>query len=357
MKLPLSHKLNKANIKKLIQRSDESVRHIVEHIFDVTQHISFEHFILLLNKNIEYFINRNLIKNNVMYVYLANISNEWLLEYLTEYLAKKHPYIFLHTLFTQASFTQITKDDSVFIIDDCSYSGQYASKSIVEVLKHIGNVKVNIVILISFMSDDAKDNTISVFKKSSSSMQSLMMPKYIHYIYPITDDITPNQLAKVYYFYDIFILKDISLYPVYFDHKLARTDATLTELYSGIVPNKHNKIIIERYNSKNDENILKDLEVYNVLRNCEDFVITDMDFDTRRCPSLSSVSKSARYTTGEFRRRKIDFYSDQKSSSLKFSSVDLKKVLKPSKSPSKIVNLKRASSEVENTSKSLRLQK
>jgi hypothetical protein len=117
------------------------------------------------------------------------------------------------------------------------------------------------------------------------------------------------------------------IYPIYFDHSIAGTDKTFTELYSGIVPNMHNKVIIERYGKNNDVNILKDLEIYPLIKNCENFKITDLSF-THRCPSSSFNSLTSK-------RRKSQSLRKTRSSRTPI------KIIKSATSPIHIVNRKR----------------
>jgi hypothetical protein len=324
--LPISHKLNKRNINKLIERADQDIQHIVDKIFQVTEHISYEYFITFLNKNIEYSI--KYVKQNVMYLCIVNYDNYWIIEYIQLFMSKKYPYIFVKILENTKDYNRLNDDEFIFLVDDCIYSGESVCESIKDILTV---KKTNIMLIISFMTEEGRDTIVSLFKKHSQG-QTLMISKYIHYIYPITDYITLNQLAKVYYFYDIFLIKnELLVYPIYFDHSIAGTDKTFTELYSGIVPNMHNKIIIERYEKKNDPNILKDLEIFPLIKNCENFKITDLSF-TERCPSSSfKVLTSKRRKSNSLRKSSI------KSSKTPF------KIIKTATSPKHIINRKRTS--------------
>jgi hypothetical protein len=320
--LPVSHKLNKKNINKFIERTDDDIQHIVKQILRVTEHISYEYFITLLNKNIEYSL--TYVKRNVMYLYIVNYDNYWMIEYIQLFMSKKYPYIFVKILENKKDYNRLNDDEFIFLVDDCIYSGT----SVCDSMKDILTIKnSNIMLIISFMTEEGEEAIISSFKKYSKG-ETLMISKYIHYVYPLTNYISINQLAKVYYFYDIFLVKnDLLIYPIYFDHSIAGTDKTFTELYSGIVPNMHNKVIIERYGKNNDVNILKDLEIYPLIKNCENFKITDLSF-THRCPSSSFNSLTSK-------RRKSQSLRKTRSSRTPI------KIIKSATSPIHIVNRKR----------------
>lgn len=287
-KLPLSYKLNPANIKKFISASDISVREIVKKVVRATTHISYEKFVILLNKNLRDIIRKGYIKKNVMHIFIPSYfekdkSNYWIIEYIQFFMKKNYSHISINILYENEHLYNIDDKDTVFIVDDCVYSGDQMSSLISSLGLDGYSLKLTFYIFVSFMSQYGLQNVMYSFTFNPSlSDCDHILPKYIYDIKPITHYISMQDLAKLYkyYGYNLRPTQIKYLYPIYFDHKLADTLSTLTEFYSGVVPNDHNKEIFMGYGD------LSNLILYPIISNCDKVKIQSLGYFMHpKCPS------------------------------------------------------------------------
>jgi hypothetical protein len=146
---PLSFELNINACKKFIDAADEEVKDICRKIIDNTQHISYERFILSVNKIIdEYFetfetlhfdLNRPIFifitidesKKHHKYKYK---SNYWIMEYVIKRMKKilksENSDCKIIIVNYPVDTPEIQEGDTIIFIDDCIYSGSQLGSSI-----------------------------------------------------------------------------------------------------------------------------------------------------------------------------------------------------------------------------------
>lgn len=331
--LPLSYALNKVNVNKFIAASDESVRHTVKKIFEVTKHVSYEEYITILNKNIRQILieKDKYLKGNTMKVYIpdnidfqktAKKSNIWIMQYVINFIQKQDPSINIEILNKDVIYLQ--ENDTIFIIDDCIYSG-YQLSGIIKQIRNANNVKVNVYLLVSFSSSkgirNIRDSLLS--NRTMKATSRIITPRYMKTIQPIIEYITSPDLEELFDFYNIE-LTDTYLYPIYFDHKLADNVSTLTEIYSGLVPNKYNKAIIDLYKRLGEkQSVLKSLQIIPVIKNCEKITLKDLDFHNPQCPSPPYKASHIQFLRSSIDRQSIFHRSVSPKNSASLSPLKL----------------------------------
>ncbi len=302
---PISYKLNHNNVDLFIKTSDTSVEDALKKFIKSTIHISYENFMRLFNKNLKYFINNYISSNNrPLFIYIdtsgkndyTHKSNYWLYMYVKNFINKFHENIkieFIDTL----KIDNIQDGDNIMLIDDCIYSGGQMSSTI-RGMKSI-HKNLNILLLVSFISEKGLSKIKESFYRSTQS-NNLILAHDIQYIYPITNFLSNQEIDNLFSFYNISNASEHPRYAVYFDHKLADNESSYPEIYSGIVPNNKNKMLlkelkqnkIKSYNpmytkqkSKLEQekiNLEKQLDIYPLLENCEH--IRNIDMMKPQCP-------------------------------------------------------------------------
>ncbi len=326
-KIPLSYKLNRKNVNKLINESDAEVQDTVTKIIKATKHISYEKFITLLIRNIKAAIANGYITNNIMYVYIPYLfdehkSNFWLLEFIINFLEITYPNIKV-TLLNLIEDIVNMHDITVFIIDDCIYSGSQIANEILDDFDYdaidthtqsINNIKI--FFLISFMSEAGRKHVITTFEDHPLFKTCLhVWPKYIEIIEPADKYVSHRELTKLYKYYDVVFGEHDILYPVYFDHKLADTASTLTELYLGIVPNETNRKLITEYRNLKNDTLLKKLIIYPLISNCDNVTIDNLQhhLDSPTCPSPPYKKANAKFMKDTLSNKTVRHMSLSKS--------------------------------------------
>lgn len=288
---PLSYKLNQENVKLFIETADTSVQDTLRKLMATTEHFPFEYFITLLNKNLRQLSTTYLTNNRPLFAYIdvsgkndyKHKSNYWLYMYVKKTLDQ--PVTFISDL----NDTMLQDNDNIMLLDDCLYSGGQMSSTI-RGLK-LGEKRFNIILMVSFMSDYGLQKVHDAFHDVNHNSK-LIMPIHVHYIQPITNFIPNDDVKQLFSFYNI--VYDRPRYPVYFDHKLADNESSCPEIYSGIVPNNKNKMLlkeiktikIKSYNpvytkqktklEQEKHDIESRLDIYPLLTNCENIRNTDL---------------------------------------------------------------------------------
>jgi len=318
-KYPLNHSFNIANIDDFIFNCHPSVRDISIKLLSNTIHIPFERFLIILNQNINYLLstiknfyrpifilidnfNNFNINDDTSYIYKSNL---WIYNYIVNYIkfktSSKLNIILIHNLISNSS---LTNNDTVILIDDCIYSGLQMSDNIGYNLVNSKKLKLNIFILVPFISRRGIDTITELFNTIPSLKYycNLVFSKYYHLIYPINSFLTSDEINLISTFYS-GLLDFSNSYSIYFDHKLAYPISTITHFYLGFVPNNNNKKLFKKLSSilsklfKNRElinmqdihNFYKDFlnsnsfTIIPIINNCDKY-INNIDIYSPKCP-------------------------------------------------------------------------
>jgi hypothetical protein len=309
---PLDHSFDENAIKKFISESNNEMKDIAKKIFANTKHISFEKFILLINKMIYellvmYIKKKYHLANRPIHIYLnaskrlsviQHKSNYWLYKYVKQFIM----FLTNNQVKTQLinSFDDITvyNSDTVILIDDCIYSGEQMSTTISNIINK--NFKgLFIFLVIPFISNIGNIKIHRAFKQNMFLKKSgLIISKYTQKPLLLKNVLSPNELLTFFKYYgkyytsDLDDVKNLSL--IYFDHKLADVVSTLTPFYVGVVPSEKNYKILSKqvgmFNTdvnRNDDikvNPNNKLDVIPVIKNCDNYTY-DIDLMRPNCPA------------------------------------------------------------------------
>jgi hypothetical protein len=305
---PLDHSLNKYAINKFLRACDSEVRDICYKLIVNTEHISFELFLNKINECIYellvYYINQNpkigkytrpLIIYNSNYK-LFGKSNYWIYTYVFQfikYITNDNVRVELWNGFDDNG---LVKNDFIVMIDDCIYSGSQMGGDIMS-LYNPKKIKINLYLLVPFISEVGEKRVINDFKHNSylyESRSKLIFPKKFHKPKIIDNVLTEKEYIIFNDYYKAFIyLKGKSL--IYFDHKLADIVSTITPFYLGIVPSKQNlEILKHNFNIITDinqaQNVTKTDEIYEylniipIINNCNHYT-TKLNLMSPGCPA------------------------------------------------------------------------
>lgn len=289
----MEYKLNKNNIKLFIKKSNKEVKNIVKKVIKNTKYISKKVFFKQMDKNIKYLLTL-INKDRPIYFFIEKInnykykSNYWLYLYFKKYLKKNKINIKIKTINTN-NLNILKKDDFVIFIDDCSYSG-YQIFDIIYTFtyffnKNISNINnINLFILLPFISEKGYNYIKSRFKeKNTNKNLKLIFNKYIYKFKSTNNILSKDEFNNINKFYPkVDIINDSindyfnNKHLIYFFHKLADSQSTITLFYKGLVPNNKNLSILNKIqkdnNKDNFKNIyLKKLDIIPLISNCEKF--------------------------------------------------------------------------------------
>ena len=309
---PLDHSLDENAIKKFISKSNNDMKEIAKKIFANTKHISFENFIVIINKIIYellvmYIKKKYLLANRPIHIYLNSSkrlsvieqkSNYWLYKYVKQFIM----FLTNNQVKTQIinSFDDITvyNSDTVILIDDCIYSGEQMGNTISNIINK--NFKgLFIFLIVPFISKIGNMRIHRNFKENMFLKKSgLIISKYTKNPLLLKNVLSHYELLTFFKYYgkyytnDLDYIKGLSL--IYFDHKLADIVSTLTPFYVGVVPSQKNYDIISKYisfsntdvNSEDDMKINPNdrIDVIPIIKNCDHY--TDkIDLMRPTCPA------------------------------------------------------------------------
>lgn len=380
---PLSFELNINACKKFIDAADEEVKDICRKIIDNTQHISYERFILSVNKIIdEYFetfetlhfdLNRPIFifitidesKKHHKYKYK---SNYWIMEYVIKRMKKilksEKSDCKIIIVNYPVDTPEIQEGDTIIFIDDCIYSGSQLGSSIKKFKRY--EYLYNLFIMVPYGSRKAIDYIIHNYqyhfveddnevKNTSSMPYNLRKKRYLksssfsisrkkqktqekqkkHIFFSQTMTIiksvmsilTPNECKLLDGYYngdnskaDKFF--SINSYMIYFDHKLADPVSIPTLFYLGIVPNKRNKRILSK--TLNILTVSDQLQIIPIINNCESYT-TIIDPYSPKCP-YPPYKEGYKYWLEDMKEFKLletkdDIEINKKLSKLKTNSI------------------------------------
>lgn len=164
----------------------------------------------------------------------------------------------------------LTTDDLILVIDDCSYSGSQLYDCL---NKNIIKKNMNIYVLFPFISEKAIEAILSLrhnfnFPDSRFVMNTLL---------DIMDEKKIENIFNFYYYNNKNIKFFIENYPIYFDHKLPDIISSFPYIYSGLVINKQN---IDNLKKLNIDNII----IIPVIQGCNQIITNYYDLMSINCP-------------------------------------------------------------------------
>lgn len=318
---PLSFKLNKEQCKKFIQASDPSIRDVCKKLIKKTVYVSFEDFIMALNRVMDEYLemfeyyhftmNRPIFIYNPIDITKSNYkykSNYWITTYIIKRMQKiieeECPECQIISITDPSSSTEIQEGDTIIFIDDCIYSGSQMGSTIRKFKKY--KKLYNFFMMIPYGSLKAKNHIEYVYsnihdshdieiispprKKQKGSKQkivekNLIFPKQMIKIKYIPTILSSAECKLLNDFYNGGEDRDkffgINTFLIYFDHKLADPVSVPTLFYLGIVPNNKNKSILK--GALNILEISDQLDIIPIINNCLQYT-TMIDPYSPKCP-------------------------------------------------------------------------
>ena len=327
-----TYNLKSDSVKEYIEASNPEIKDYLEKFFKITKHVSYKTFKFLLYNNFREFLHYCVLNNvNEITIYLGKIdyqnitqkSNFWVAQHFYQYLKKKRNLNI--NIRVVLDFNKIKDNDTVLILDDCSYTGTQLS-GIIHANSNEINKRKNVVfyIIIAFISESARHIINDMFMYYIDKSNKAIFSKNNVIIKPLKDLMDEDEIKLINKYYNIFypdFTASLSVelknkYPIYFDHKLADYVSTFTDIYSGIVFNPHNKKIIP------------------IMNNCEHIVKVDFkDLYNPLCPfppyknSFTDGKIDENYKIKSDSLSSDEFYMKQKSLSLSSSKVKSKEIL------------------------------
>lgn len=246
---PKTHNIIEYKKQMFIYNCDKEVREIIEKVLNNTIHISFETFMTYLIQNFKKIIKLN--PKSTLYIYITEDfiekSNYWIYQLLNYY---KSSFGFKGDLIIISSLNDLRlKDNDIILIpDDCIYSGEQL-RLIVEEMSNNRNLKLNIHLFISFMTNKGLDKIKNEFSNNSNLDNcKLYLPYYIYIIdKSINNYLFANEIKILEDYYSIDMN---NRYLIYFDHKMPDYYSTIPLIYSGIVANSKNKELLFQIRKK-----------------------------------------------------------------------------------------------------------
>ncbi len=287
IKFPMNHSLNQKQIDKYINACDLETRPILRKIFDNTVHVSFETFIMNLNKNIKDLI--NFVGNtNKIYFYIneefKTKSNYWIYIYIKDYCNFYYPKLILELI---NDFPNVNNNDCVVFVDDCIYSGYQMTSNIYQLANVKTMISLNIFLLCPYISTHGLNRINKEFKYVADKYNTnlkLYINKFVNIIPLIDDYLTKKEIEIINKYTRINMSSVTEKYLIYFDHKLADTVSTITHIYSGYVLDKYNNDIYTKMYSYGEvpQHYYNKLHIIPIINNCEN--IKNYYLFTPECP-------------------------------------------------------------------------
>lgn len=266
---PKTHNIVEYKKELFIYNCADEVKSIIEKVIKNTIHISFETFMTYLIKNFKKIITN---KSNInIFIYITEDfiekSNYWIYQLLNYYKSKigfKGNLIIISSLNDE----KLKDNDIIFIVDDCIYSGEQL-KLIIEEMNNTRNLKLNIYLFISFMTNKGLDKVKKEFSENSNLDNCKLL--LVHHIYYIDKSINnylfDNEIKILEKYYSIDIK---NRYLIYFDHKMADYYSTIPLIYSGIVANSKNKELLFQIRKNKKIDLKKDLDYIQFINKTDE---------------------------------------------------------------------------------------
>lgn len=268
---PKTHNIVEYKKELFIYNCADEVKSIIEKVIKNTIHISFETFMTYLIKNFKKIITNKSNINKDIYIYITEDfiekSNYWIYQLLNYYKSKigfKGNLIIISSLNDE----KLKDNDIIFIVDDCIYSGEQL-KLLIEEMNNNRNLKLNIYLFISFMTNKGLDKVKKEFSENSNLDNCKLL--LVHYIYYIDKSINnylfDNEIKILEEYYSIDIK---NRYLIYFDHKMADYYSTIPLIYSGIVANSKNKELLFQIRKNKKVNLKKELDYIQFINKTDE---------------------------------------------------------------------------------------
>ena len=275
---PNSYPINAKNVIKWLEQSDPSIRHIANEFILKTTYINYNMFLKIYKKAIDEMI--SMLDTNVLQFYISiddkNKSNYWIMQIIENNVnSNKYKIIIV------SDFSKLDHSYPVIIADDASYSGSQMANTIEDNFQH---TKLDIFILIPFMSNTAIDTIKKRYSDNLNEGSIMFLDKSIYIMKPIYELIDKDKIELLFSYYTNNS-KYIREYPIYFDHKVADNYSSFPLIYTyGIIPNNYNKQIIHDIKKKGlpFKNIFDKLERIPLLKNCS--IDIPYDIHVPPCP-------------------------------------------------------------------------
>jgi len=308
---PLDHSFDENAIQKFINKSAPDFKNICKKIIKKTEHISFEKFILIINKIIyellNFYIDNNLlIKDRPIFIYLThhkrlnNIlekSNYWLYKYINQFIIYLTNNKILVKLISSLDDVSVYNNDLIILIDDCIYSGEQMSITVNNILIKTFK-KLNIFLLVPFISSIGHNKILTAFKDNFFLKKSnLIFSKYTYKPLILSNVLSKEEINIFIKYYGNFYLTDLSDIPklslIYFDHKLADIVSTITPFYIGVVPSEENFNILSKLkystilinkNPNTNLTINPTIDIIPLIKNCS-YYIDNINLMSPKCPA------------------------------------------------------------------------
>lgn len=266
---PKTHNIIEYKKQQFIYNCDKEVREIIEKVLNNTIHISFETFMTYLIQNFKKIIKFN--RKCSLYIYITEDfiekSNYWIYQLLNYY---KSSFGFKGDLIIISSLNdlRLNNNDIILIPDDCIYSGEQL-RLIVEEMTNNRNLKLNIHLFISFMTNKGLDKIKNEFSNNSNLDNcKLYLPYYIYNIDKSINNYLSDKEIKIlenYYSIDMN-----NRYLIYFDHKMPDYYSTVPLIYSGIVANSKNKELLFQIRKNKKIDLKKDLDYIQFINKTDE---------------------------------------------------------------------------------------
>jgi orotate phosphoribosyltransferase-like protein len=268
---PKTHNIIEYKKQLFIYNCADEVKGIIEKVIENTIHISFETFMTYLIKNFKKIITNKSNINKDIYIYITEDfiekSNYWIYQLLNYYKSKIG---FNGNLIIISSLNdeKLKDNDIIFIVDDCIYSGEQL-KLVIEEMNNNRNLKLNIYLFISFMTNKGLDKVKKEFSENSNLNNCKLL--LVHYIYYIDKSINnylfDNEIKILEEYYSIDIK---NRYLIYFDHKMADYYSTIPLIYSGIVANSKNKELLFQIRKNKKIDLKKELDYIQFINKTDE---------------------------------------------------------------------------------------
>lgn len=263
--IPKFHRFIEYKVENFINNADYCIKPAIKKILDNTIYISFELFMTYLIKNFKNFIN-----NDELFIYIPNEfmnkSNYWIYQLMNYYKDKIN---FKGKLIIINDFNnEKLKDNSKILIpDDCIYSGEQL-RLIIEYLNNPKKLNLDIYLFISFMTYEGLNKITNEFNMNSKLTNcNLHLMKNIYYISSnINNYLKYNEIKLLENYYSITIKNQ---YLIYFDHKMPDDYSSLPLIYSGIVANFNNKVLLNLYKKERKKEIINQINYIQFINKTE----------------------------------------------------------------------------------------
>lgn len=260
-----NYKINEKNKELFLAKTAEDVRDIMKYILDITIHVSYETFVKKIKENLIQVLKKYYEINNTIFVFLNKFeykskSNYWMYKYILYFL--KNIQKDVKIIFTLEE-EEIKDNDIILLIDDCIFSGEQISSTIVKITDYYNKIKkVKLILFVPYISKRGIRWIKDSYIKNKFLKECIFIISNHEIIEPLTYYLNRDDLVKLFKYYDDEFHYD--KYAIYFDHKLADNVSTFPQIYNGIVPNEKNLKLLMK-----EETDINQYDYFPLITNCE----------------------------------------------------------------------------------------